>query len=86
MGQPNGQRLAKRRLKFIALKAQFPHRTEEFDARIAEIDRKLADAHFCRRCGRVLRTDKAKHEGYGPECLRKSLSEFVDTPEQERTP
>lgn len=86
VGQPNGQRLARRRLKFVALIEQFPHRTDEFNARIAEIDEKLANMHFCRRCGRPLKTAAAKEQGYGPECLRKSQSESADTLSQERTP
>ena len=86
VGQPNGQRLARKVIKLEKLKVSFPHRAEEFDAEITKINETLASLFFCRRCGRPLKTDKAKQEGYGPECYRKSLLEFADMHSQERTP
>lgn len=86
VGQPNGQRLVARRRKLETLKSMFPHRAEEFDGMIREIDVMLTTMPFCRRCGRLLKKQKHIESGYGPECQQRSLSESAGLPEQGRTP
>jgi hypothetical protein len=32
----------------------------------------------CGRCGRVLKSEKSKRDGFGPVCLRKHEAEMVE--------
>jgi hypothetical protein len=76
----------RKRSKLESLKVRFPDRAPEFDERIAAIDHTLSVQSFCRRCGRPLVSDQAKERGYGPECMKRSLLESADTPDQGKTP
>jgi len=87
VGQPtSGQRHLNRRRKLETLKRLFPERSDEFDTRISEIDMLMLSMSFCRQCGRTIKNPDTAKEGYGPECLRKSLLESADMQGQERTP
>jgi len=36
----------------------------------------------CKRCGRKLKIDNPKHEGYGPVCYKKHIAELNSVPER----
>lgn len=40
-------------------------------------------ANTCNRCGRALKTEKSRLEGYGPVCKRKALAAGIENREQQ---
>jgi hypothetical protein len=75
--KPPYGRLAKRRLKLLAMDGTPEERTQRAEM-AATIEQRLRGAEACIACGRPLRNTESKALGLGPECASNKQQEAAE--------
>lgn len=70
-----GTSMVKARERYAKIMERFPERAEFCVQQIELMNDKIRVAGVCRRCGRPLKDDQARINGYGKECQAKAEAE-----------
>lgn len=75
MKEMTGTAMVKAKERYAKIMERFPERSEFCLKMIEEMDGKIKLAGVCRRCGRPLKDEEARANGYGKECAAKAAEE-----------
>lgn len=70
-----GTGLVKSKARFTMLIEKYPDRADFYRVQIAKVEAEIVRLQVCRRCGRPLKNEEARANGYGKECQAQTLAE-----------